>query len=76
MQHQCNMEPVIVEITEGHGRHQCDDDCTLSSYTGKCLRSCEDSDWVVDLRYHTCGWGALYGIKRHGDVQHISLWAD
>lgn len=42
----------------------------------KCMRDCDDSDWVVELRYSRRGWHAIYGVKRHGDVQHVSLWAD
>ena len=44
-----------------------------------CLRMCEDSDWVVHLKYEDKRgqtWQAVYGVKRHGDVQQISLWAD
>lgn len=45
----------------------------------ECLRWCEDSDWVVHLEYEDKRgqtWQAVYGVKRHGDVQQISLWAD
>lgn len=69
-------EPQIVSIAEGAGRHECDDTCEVSSYAGKCLRHCEDSDWLVELEYSRRGWRALYGIKRAGDVQDVSLWAD
>ncbi len=44
-----------------------------------CLRWCEDSDWLVRLEYEDKRgqtWEALYGVKRHGDIQQFSLWAD
>jgi hypothetical protein len=96
----CDIEPFVVEIKEGHGRHECDpvDDvngcqwCTRErrdefgnwveervrkdDYAGGCYLECDDSDWVVTLQYSTRGWQAIYGIKRHGDVQDVSLWAD
>lgn len=70
--------PVIVKISEGHGRHECDGACRKSGTSNgyQCLRHCDDSDWVVEVRYSSRGWHAVYGIKRHGDVQDVSLWAD
>jgi len=44
-----------------------------------CLRMYEDSDWLVSLEYEDKRgqtWEALYGVKRHGDIQTFSLWAD
>jgi hypothetical protein len=64
--------PTIVRITEGAGRHVCDAECAA-----RCLRSCEDSDWVVEVCYSRNGWHAIYGVKYDGgDVPQISLWAD
>ncbi len=70
--------PVIVKIEEGHGRHECDKECELRSTARgyKCMRSCDDSDWIVELCYHERGWHAVYGVKRHGDIQNVSLWMD
>lgn len=42
----------------------------------RCIRDYDDSDWIVELQYHTAGWCAVYGIKRAGDVQDIVLWMD
>ena len=71
-------EPVVVRIDEGYGRHQCDGDCKPQATANgrRCLSHCEDSDWVVEVCYHANGWHAIYGVKRHGDVQNVSLWAD
>lgn len=64
--------PTIVGIVEGRGRHVCDSECPAN-----CLRSCEDSDWVVEVCYSRNGWHAIYGVKYDGgDVPQISLWAD
>lgn len=69
--------PEVVEIKEGNGRHQCDQECAdRIARRGKCLEHCADSDWIVEVRYSENGWHAIYGIKRHGDVQDVSLWAD
>ena len=69
--------PVIVKISEGHGRHECDTDCDTRYFiAGRCMRSCDDSDWIVEVCYSSRGWHAIYGVKRHGDVQNVSLWAD
>ncbi|ORW33259.1 hypothetical protein AWB91_09030 [Mycobacterium paraense] len=70
----CDMEPVVVDIREGNGRHECDADCRIT-WAG-CLGSCSDSDWVVELRYHSQGYRATYGITRAGDVQRVVLWCD
>ena len=42
----------------------------------RCMTDCDDSDWIVHLQYHQQGWQAVYGVKRHGDVQQVILWAD
>ena len=69
--------PVLVKIEEGHGRHECDNDCATRNFiAGRCMRHCDDSDWVVEVCYSKRGWHAVYGVKRHGDVQHVSLWMD
>lgn len=91
--HSCDMEPVIVKIEEGYGRHVHDPDDDIHGcgwrggdycdYKGvwherrvphTCMRDCDDSDWIVDLQYHTSGYRAVYGVKRAGDIQEVSLW--
>jgi hypothetical protein len=58
------------------------DDATNREYrvrrTGydRCMRDCDNSDWVVTVCYSRRGWWATYGINRAGDVQDVSLWAD
>jgi hypothetical protein len=66
-----NVEPFIVNIEAGYGRHECDPSCP-----DRCMRSCDDSDWVVTLQYSSKGWQAVYGITKHGDVQDIAIWMD
>lgn len=41
-----------------------------------CMSDCDDSDWIVEVCYSTNGWRAVYGVKRAGDVQDVSLWCD
>jgi hypothetical protein len=74
----CDMTPTIVKITEGYGRHDHDEVCRVRALQrqSRCLRHCDDSDWIVELQYHSKGYHAVYGIERHGDVQDVSLWMD
>lgn len=56
-----------------------------------CMLDCDDSDWIVHLDYSGAEAHekisktlfhpaerphAVYGVKRHGDVQRASLWCD
>lgn len=41
-----------------------------------CMNHCDDSDWIVEVCYNRRGYHAVYGIKRAGDVQDVSLWMD
>lgn len=68
--------PTIVEILPGNGRHECDANCKRTPSFPTCVLHCDDSDWIVEVCYSKKGWHAIYGVKRHGDVQDVSLWAD
>lgn len=73
-----DMVPVVREILAGYGRHECDEVCRIREKERKvsCLKSCDDSDWIVTLQYSTKGYCATYGIKRAGDVQDVQLWCN
>lgn len=97
-----DIEPFIVSIEEGHGRHEHDsiEDVSGCQYRwedyqdehgrwterralkleyapGKrCMRDADDSDWIVTLQYRSSGAQAMYGVRRHGDVQHFCVWQD
>ena len=72
------MVPVVVSIQEGNGWHEHDENCEIVSRSGgyKCMKDCDDCDWIVELQYHTAGYHAVYCVKRAGDVQHVHLWMD
>jgi hypothetical protein len=90
-EHSCDMVPTIVSIKEGNGRHVHEESCKwrdcdrFNKATQQwetviiphdCSLDCDDSDWIVELCYHSNGYHAVYGIKRKGDVQDVSLWMD
>ena len=66
-----NMIPAVIDIREGNGIHYCDDACA-----DRCLGTYYDSDWVVEVQYHTKGYCALYAVLWIGDVQDVHLWMD
>jgi hypothetical protein len=66
-----NMIPAVIDVQEGDGWHVCDETCI-----DRCLRSYCDSDWVVEVQYHTAGYCALYGVLWVGDTQDVRLWMD
>jgi hypothetical protein len=57
----------VVEDTRGTGLHVHDAACR-----DNCMRYCDNSDRIVTVLWHACGWQADYGVL-HGEV---TLWAN
>lgn len=60
----------LVSVRDGHGRHEHDESCATIPFG--CLRSCDDSDWIIEVEYNEIGHRAVYGVIN----DEIGIWLD